>query len=213
MSLRTLGLGLSSCLLVAGLFGACISAEDVAAGTGSPSVDVATQALTDAAPHAAFSVVCIDRTCHGDAEASSDDVFIASYSWNWGDGAVTSGGSSASAPSHTYAAYGTINITLTVTDSIGQTSSASRSVVLVQPPTAAFTFSCASRTCTVDASSSSGPSLIINYHWDWDDETTTDTTGSSTLHTYAYGATFLVHLRVTDSFGNTGAITKSLVVP
>jgi PKD repeat protein len=213
MSSRTLGLGLSSCLLVAGLFGACVTAEDVAAGTGSPSVDVATQALTDAPPHAAFSVVCIDRTCYGDAEASSDDVFIAGYSWSWGDGAVTSGGSSASAPSHTFAAYGTINITLTVTDSIGQTSSASRTVQLVRPPTAAFVFTCANRVCQVDASSSSGPSLIINYHWDWDDETTTDTTGSSTSHTYAYGATFGVHLTVTDSFGNTGGITKSLVVP
>jgi len=197
---------------VAGLFGACVSGENSVDETSSSSVQVSTQQLTDLPPQAAFSVVCIDRTCFGDAEASSDDVFIANYSWNWGDGAVTSGGSSASAPSHTFAAYGPIDIVLTVTDSVGQTSVASRTLQLSQPPTAAFAFTCSSRTCHVNASTSSGPAAITSYHWDWDDETTTDTTSSTTAHTYAYGATFHVHLTVTDANGNTAGLTQSLDV-
>jgi PKD repeat protein len=212
MSVRTLGSGLFSCLLVAGLFGACVNAEDPGDGTGSPSENVATQALTDLPPTAAFSVVCIDKTCFADAEASSDDVFIANYHWDWGDGAITSGGSSAEAPSHTYAGYTPIDIILTVTDSIGQTSVASKTLQLIQPPTAAFNFTCSSRVCHVDASISSGPAVISSYHWDWDDETTTDTTSATTSHTYAFGATFHVHLTVTDNRGISAGITQSLVV-
>src|SRR5262249_55670954 len=129
-----------------------------------------------------------------------------------GDGAITSGGSSAEAPSHTYAAYGPIAIILTGTASIGQTPVASKTFHLSQPPTPAFKFLCSSRVCTVDAAFSSGPAAITNYHWDWDDETTTDTTATLTSHTYAFGATFNVHLTVTDSRGISAGITQSLVV-
>jgi PKD repeat protein len=198
---------------VAGLFGACVSGEDSVDGTSSPSVQVSTQQVIDSPPNAAFSVVCIDRTCFPDAEASSDDVFITNYSWAWGDGAVTSGGSSASAPSHTYAEYNAHTIALTVTDSIGQTGSVSHGVFLLPPPIAAFTVSCSGRTCTGDASGSSGAGGIINYHWDWDDETTTDTTSSSAAHTFAFGATFHVHLTVTDAKDLTAGITHAIVVP
>ncbi len=52
---------------------------------------------------------------------------IASYSWNFGDGSATGTGV---APSHIYAAAGTYAVTLTVTDSFGQTASVSRSVVV-----------------------------------------------------------------------------------
>ena len=211
MSLRTLGSGLSSCLLVATLFGACAVPDDGSA----PSDQVATQQLTDAPPHAAFSLLCIDRTCHGDAEASSDDVFIANYSWNWGDGTVTSGGSSASAPSHTYASFSPapFTIILTVTDSIGQTSVASRTVVLVQGPTAAFTFSCFGESCSVNASGSTSPVTITSYHWDWDDETTTDTTSANSFHAFGYSASFAVHLTVTDAHGLSNGITHTIVIP
>jgi PKD repeat protein len=207
MSLRTFGTGLSSCVLVAALFGACVTGEE----TDSPSAQVSTQQLTDLPPSAAFAVVCIDRTCFTDAEASSDDVFIETYSWRWGDGAATIGGSSALAPSHTYAGYGSFTIRLGVVDSAGQTASTSRGVTLVQGPTAAFTFSCAGRTCQVDASGSTGPAAITSYHWDWDDETTTDTTSAQAAHTFAFAATFQVHLTVTDANGLTAGVTHAVV--
>ena len=77
MSVRTLGSGLFSCLLVAGLFGACVAEPDGGDGTSSVSADL------DVPPQAAFTVVCIDKTCFADAETSSDDVFIANYHWDW----------------------------------------------------------------------------------------------------------------------------------
>lgn len=54
-----------------------------------------------------------------DASASTDsDGLVSSYSWSYGDGSTDSG----KTPSHTYAASGTYDVTLTVTDDDGATS-------------------------------------------------------------------------------------------
>lgn len=68
-----------------------------------------------------------------DGSNSSDpDGTIVSYSWSFGDG----GSGSGVAPSHTYAADGTYNVTLTVTDDAGATDSAMTTVTIgtVTPP-------------------------------------------------------------------------------
>ncbi len=65
-----------------------------------------------------------------DATTSSDpDGTIASYSWNFGDSTVGTGAQ----VSHPYAAAGTYDLTLTVTDNQGRTDTTSRSVVVTGP--------------------------------------------------------------------------------
>jgi PKD repeat protein len=58
------------------------------------------------------------------------DGSIASYSWNFGDGATGSG----AAPSHTYASAGNFTAVLTVTDNRGATSAASVSISATTDP-------------------------------------------------------------------------------
>ncbi|HEY3013336.1 MAG TPA: PKD domain-containing protein, partial [Gemmatimonadales bacterium] len=66
-------------------------------------------------------------------DASSDpDGTIASWSWNFGDGSPAAPDQN---PSHTYAAAGTFNVTLTVTDNLGATGTVTLPVT-VSPPTA-----------------------------------------------------------------------------
>jgi PKD repeat protein len=206
MTFHTIGSRLTCCLL-AGLLGACLAEDGPTESTSTPSAITA-----DLPPIAAFGVVCIDRTCSADAEGSSDDVFIASYTWAWGDGATTTGGSSASAPSHTYASYGPFRILLSVFDSAGQVGRTSKLVTLVEGPHPNFTFSCVGRTCTFDASSTTGPAPLVGFHWDWDDETSSDVTVPITSHTFGFAATFRVHLRVTDANGRTDGITRNVAV-
>ncbi len=203
MTLRRIGLGLWSWCLLVGFLGACATAPDEAEAL----------AEVNQPPLASFSIVCINRACSADAESSSDDGNLVNYAWSWGDGATTTGGSSASAPSHSYATFGTFTVTLTVTDNEGLTGTTTRSVAVVQAPTAAFGVLCSSFSCLVNASASSGPAAITSYHWDWGDETTSDVTTPSTVHTYSFGATFQVHLRVTDANGRTGGFTRPLTVP
>jgi PKD repeat protein len=166
----------------------------------------------DQPPHAVFSTVCTDLTCAAESEGSSDDVAIASYRWDWGDGAVTSGGSPASAPTHTYAAYGSYTIALSAIDTVGQVGTASQTVTLAPGPTAAFTFSCSGLTCQFDASGSSSPAGGLHYHWDWDDETTSDPPGPLTSHTYAFAALFSVHLTVTDANNRSAGISRRVFI-
>jgi PKD repeat protein len=64
-------------------------------------------------------------------DSSTDsDGSIASRSWNFGDGST----STATNPSHTYAAAGTYSVALTVTDNGGATNSVTKSVSVTDPP-------------------------------------------------------------------------------
>ncbi len=79
----------------------------------------------DSAPTAAFASSCTDLTCTF-TNTSSDDNSGLIYAWNFGDSSV----STETNPSHIYAAAGTYGVTLTVTDSVGQTDSISADVTV-----------------------------------------------------------------------------------
>jgi serine protease len=80
-------------------------------------------------PTASFSVSCQKASCSFDASASRDDKAIASYTWNFGDGASNV---TAASPytSHTYVKRGSysVSVTLTVTDEAGATTSIRKSI-------------------------------------------------------------------------------------
>ena len=69
--------------------------------------------LTNAAPIAALEVVCAGLDCSYDGSGSTDpDGTVASYAWDFGDGATATGPTA----THTYATGGTHPVTLTVLD-------------------------------------------------------------------------------------------------
>jgi PKD repeat protein len=81
-------------------------------------------------PTAEFTSTAVELTATFDAAASGDaDGTIASYAWQFGDGATGSG----VGPSHTYATAGTYPVTLTVTDDDGLTASSTRQVAVTGP--------------------------------------------------------------------------------
>jgi PKD repeat protein len=61
-------------------------------------------------------------------DKSTDDGTITSWSWSFGDGAT----STSQNPSHTYAADGTYEVSLTVTDNVGKTGTGSKFVTVTQ---------------------------------------------------------------------------------
>ncbi len=92
----------------------------------SQTVNVAA-AVTNQAPAAVFTFTCTDLACNFDGTNSSDpDGSIVSYAWDFGDGATATGDTAA----HTYAAAATYSVSLTVTDDLGATGSATQNVTV-----------------------------------------------------------------------------------
>jgi PKD repeat protein len=151
-----------------------------------------------------------------DGSASTDsDGSIVSYSWNFGDGNTATGVS----PTHTYLAAGTFNVTLTVTDDVGDTGTNTTTATIGQgnqPPVAdangpySGTVNVA---LTFDGSASTDPDgTIVSYNWDFGDGNSG--TGATPTHTYTTANTYNVTLTVTDNMNaSDSAGTTAKIVP
>lgn len=140
------------------------------------------------------------RACQFDGSLSTDNVGIVSYAWTFGDGTT----STEVAPAHSFTSYGPYTVTLTVTDTVGVTNAKSTVVSFDSAPTANFTVTCSSGTCTANGSSSTDDHGITAYRWTWGDGQTTTTAGAVATHSYAASGTYSIVLTVTDTVGQTG---------
>jgi PKD repeat protein len=162
------------------------------------------------------------------ASAAAPGRTIASYSWNFGDGATGSGIN----VTHAFVAAGAFTVTLTVTDDVGQKSTASQteSVAAAGPPTAfaSFTFSPAvgvvNQPMSFDGSASTpsiGGGVIVSWVWNFGDTSKLFSGGPTIQHTYLTPplppppppmSPYTVTLTVTDTLGRTGTTTKTVAV-
>jgi PKD repeat protein len=159
-----------------------------------------------ALPTASFTTSGADQARSFDATGSTVPAgrTITSYAWNFGDGVTATGAK----VDHTYSAPGTYNVTLTVTDSAGFSSSTTQAVTATAPhqaPVAAFTPTPTGLTAAFDASAStaSGAATITDYAWNFGDGQVSSVPAPT--HTYAAAGTYTVTLTVTDSLGATSA--------
>ncbi|WP_020576111.1 PKD domain-containing protein [Actinopolymorpha alba] len=162
-------------------------------------------------PVATITNTCTNLACEfGSAGSYDPDGTIASYAWDFGDGATASGPTA----SHTYPASGTYPVRLTVTDDDGAKTSTEVPVTVRRPnqaPTASFTVECDDRACSVNGSGSKDPDgTIASYAWNFGDGATGS--GATASHTYAADGAYTVRLTVTDNEGAIGQIERRISV-
>ena len=191
-------------------------AYDAAINLGYPAQDVekafeAVQIFISAQqkPIADFTYATELLTADFTDKSTCNGCNIIAWHWEFGDGTE----SSQQHPTHTYAAGGTYAVALSVTDSNGQTDTASRSLQLTEDlpgPTAAFSFTANGLAVSfIDQSTVPGAS-IVGWHWEFGDGT--ESSQQHPTHTYAAGGTYAVALSVTDSNGQTDTASRSLTV-
>jgi PKD repeat protein len=136
------------------------------------------------------------------------------YTIEWGDGTKSEGsvdyGNSTPTLMKTYASTGTFTIKATVTDSMGQTGSATKSITIAEQLTASLTADKTSGTVPLAVTFTCGASGgFLDYTWTLDfGDGTTPSSGTRTAagnwtvsHTYNKVGTFTAKLTVTDALG------------
>jgi len=177
---------------------------------GHASLPASLEITVNAVPVAQFEI-SVDSTFELEevrftSRATDPDGEIASYAWNFGDGAT----SAEVSPTHTYRASGTYTVALTVRDHRGQQHTASANLAVENLPPTAVLASGRSESMTgdpihLDASGSTDCSptgSIARYEWDLGDgEFSQETTEPHFATTFADDGTRDVRVRVTDNLG------------
>jgi PKD repeat protein len=150
--------------------------------------------------------------------SSSDNVGIARYSWDWGDGTSGEG----AVTNHTYFVPGTYNLTLNVTDQAGNW--ANKTVVITvldnTSPVARFisnvTVAPAGMPIDFNGTTSTDNVAVVQWVWDFGDGSAKVSGNASVAdvnHTYAAEGTYNVTLNVTDGLFFNETTVKITVTP
>jgi PKD repeat protein len=184
-----------------------VTDNDGASDTFSKSVTALDN--SNLAPTAGFSSSTLGLTVNFTDASTDSDGTIASRSWNFGDGGV----STSTNPSHTYATGGSYTVNLTVTDNDGASDTFSQSITVIDPnqkPTANFTSSASDLTVNFTDASTDSDGTIASRSWSFGDGGVSTSTNPS--HTYAAGGSYTVNLTVTDNDGASNTFSKSVTV-
>jgi PKD repeat protein len=212
-----------------GTYTVTVTVADTAGNSSIASTQVTVTAPPDLPPAAVLAVTPASGTAPlqvtADASGSTDTdaTPIATYKFTFGDGSAAVGPQSGATASHTYNTPGTYTVTLTATDTGGQSSTATQQVTVSPPdlpPAAVLSVSPASGPApldiTADASGSSDNDAtpISSYKFDFGDGSAVvgPQAAATAPHTYSAAGTYTVKVTVTDTVGNASTATKQVTV-
>ncbi|WP_445457714.1 PKD domain-containing protein [Flavobacterium sp. HNIBRBA15423] len=136
---------------------------------------------------------------------------IVSWLWNFGDGSTSTDQN----PSHTYATSGSYTVSLTVTDSFGNSNSdVFNNMVQVIGPNPNFQANqtlIQSNTSVAFTNLSTSGAPITSWIWDFGDGSPTSTTQNPS-HTYTASGNYTVSLTVSDLDGCSKTLTKTAYI-
>jgi gliding motility-associated-like protein len=214
----------TSTISAVGTYNYMLVATGPSSGSGPPCKDTAiVQVIIRPLPNASFTFTP-NNQCAGTTisftNASTGTGTFTTYSWNFGD----AGTSTAVSPAHIYAAGGTYNVSLTITNGTGCSSTFNSTVTVLPRPMASIagddgdgdTQYCLSPVdnTTLDVVTFFNLSTgAVSYSWNFGDGSPVFNTTSlaSFTHTYSSYGTFTVTMVATGANGCTTTITLTVV--
>ena len=194
----------SSTHTIANLIDVVLARFNVTVDDGSGGGDI------NHSPVADFTYTVSDLTATFTDASSDSDGTVASWLWDFGDGAA----STVQNPSHTYAADDTYTVSLTVTDDEDETDSTSQDVTVGstpnERPNAEFSYTTDGLTAYFTDGSEDTDGTVVSWSWSFDDGSTSILENPD--HTYLVEGTYTVSLTVTDNDGATGNTSKDVTV-
>ncbi len=173
------------------------------AGTDDLSKTVTISPPPPDPPVAAFTIA--DATVPVNAVVDFTDASTnapASWLWDFDDGAT----SSAQSPPHAFSTPGTYEVTLTVTNVSGS-DSVTRTIIVIDPPLAAFSTSVDELAVSFADGSTNGPT---SWSWDFGDGTTS--TAQNPSKSYTNPGTYTVVLIASNAAGSSAPVSQTIEV-
>jgi PKD repeat protein len=161
-------------------------------------------------PAVDFAADCRFLECTFTDASTAGTAPMIEAAWSFGDSAMSSG----SAATHTFAAAGSYDVALTVTDLNGLTATRSKTIAVVAPvaPTAAMTVSCTNLVCNYSQASTAGSSAISSWSWTFGDGSPALSGPGGGAYVFLAGGTYTVALTVSDLNGLSAAASTTVRV-
>jgi PKD repeat protein len=165
------------------------------------SNQVTATAASNASPRAEFAVSCADLNCTFTDQSTDADGTVASWHWDFGDGAT----STQRSPSRRYASAGRYDVLLMVTDDDGAADTKTHPAEPTapppsnEPPQADFDIHCDHLVCSFADKSKDDDGTIVSWQWSFGDGSSS--TEQNPMHTYGTPGHYTVLLTVTDDGG------------
>lgn len=160
--------------------------------------------------------VCAGSSTLFDNQTQNNNTTIKSYQWNFGDPSTTSDTTSSKQAEYRYDVYGSYDVKLVVTNTLGCTDTIINKVNIFESPLADFTWknSCEAKPVSFIDNSEATSSALVNWNWRFrsDSVILEGSNQRNCTYKFAHAGTYNADMMVTDKNGCSSTISKQVTI-